>query len=144
MPRAKKQAPNVAYNERPQPVAAPTGMPYGENQAMRSAQAAVPIPSARPVTAALGGMPPEQAQQADTAAQLEATQAYNPTPIGLLNQTTRPNEPVTTGLASGPGAGPGILSMPQSSLAQTYYTLAQATGDDTFYDLAEQAMRSGQ
>jgi len=69
-----------------QPAQAPTGMPYGEHQQSIQSQQAVPLPNAAP--------------------------SATPGQFGPLDQPTgRPNEPVTTGLPLGAGAGPEALNM---------------------------------
>ena len=67
------------------PVETATGQPYGEAAEQRRAQEAVP----------LGGQP---------ALSL---------PPALRGPSVAPGEPVQTGLASGPGAGPEALAMPE-------------------------------
>ena len=82
-----------------------SGMPnYGDGQDLANLQAsapmaATPTPGAAPAPAN-GGEPAQQGQQA----------------IPIDAPTQRPGEPVTTGAASGPGAGPEVL--PATSQAQ--------------------------
>ena len=76
------------------PVETATGQPYGEAAEQRRAQEAVPM----------GGQP---------ALSL---------PPALRGPSMAPGEPVQTGLASGPGAGPEALAMPESG-AMTSATL---------------------
>lgn len=80
-----------------QPVRTPTGLGYGEATQLRQTQQQAP--AGQPQT------PPVSLQaQAHQAAQA------TPPPSRLIHAPTeRPNEPVTTGLASGPGAGPEAL-----------------------------------
>jgi hypothetical protein len=74
-----------------QPVRVPTGLPYGEGQALRQSQSAQPLPQQLPPT------PLEAAQQ-------------TPAPTAPITApSTRPGEPLTTGLPTGPGAGPEAL-----------------------------------
>lgn len=110
MPRAKK-APVAPYNTgHSAAMPEPTGRPYGARQATEQAIQASPL--------AQGSVPPvppiDQGQpaQADPAAALAAAQGYSPDGPGLLDPSQNPNEPVTAGLASGPGPGPGVLALP--------------------------------
>jgi len=66
-----------------QAISTPTGLPYGEAGALRSAQQAVPLP-----------------------------QTPTPNIIDLGAPTQRPGEPVTHGADAGPGAGSAILRQP--------------------------------
>lgn len=77
----------MAYSQRTDlntalPATAPGGQTYGARGAQESAQRAVPM--ARPPTSA-------------------------PPPVDLTGPTASPGEPITTGLATGPGAGPEAL-----------------------------------
>lgn len=86
MPRGRSKAygnrtdlnnPKIAVN-------APTGMPYGENKALRDAQKAVPMGNPEmPVPETVSGNIPTSAPV---------------TPIPLTAPTTRPNEDVLTGI----------------------------------------------
>jgi hypothetical protein len=89
-----------------------SGMPnYGDGQELADLQASAPMaatPSAKPVSATAVN------QAASAPAQGAPAQTLTP----LNAPTQRPNEPVTTGLTNGPGAGPSILGMPQGVAAQ--------------------------
>ena len=85
-----------------QPVKAPTGGKYGAAKQLQQAQQAVPLPQAGMTPAA----PPVDMQQA-----MASAQAFQ-MPMGLTAPTTNPNEPLTHGLAMGPGAGPEVLNNP--------------------------------
>lgn len=67
---------------------APTGLPYGQHQAMINSQHAVGLPVAQ--------NPAEQL-------------------VGLHEPTQRPNEPITAGMATGPGPGPEAVGLPPST-----------------------------
>lgn len=122
MPRAKKPpvAPvNTGHNEKI-PNVAPGGA-YGSRQATEQAIHAAPLagPSTSPVAAPAPVAPPgapdagvQPPSGVDPSAALQAAQQYSPQGPGLLDPSSNPNEPVTAGLASGPGVGPGALSMP--------------------------------
>lgn len=62
-------------------------------------------------------------------------------PAGLLGGSQRPLEPVTTGLATGPGAGPSVLGglNPTTPLSRMLRTLSERTGDPGFRDMADRA-----
>lgn len=76
-----------------QAVRVPTGGPYGQAQRLRQAQQAVPLPDDN-----------ARFQQA-----LNAARQANLTRTPLTAPTSRPDEPVTTGLPVGPGAGPEAI-----------------------------------
>lgn len=96
-----------------QGIQAPTGMPYGANKTLRGAQKAMPLPGpgAAPGGPPSGGGPPPGALMGAPAA-LAAAKGWNPPPTPLSAPSDRPGEPVTTGLASGSGAGPEALQGP--------------------------------
>jgi hypothetical protein len=72
-----------------------TGFAYGENQALSQQQAGAPMAKAPSPTAAAPSM---------------ASNLPQVTPINAPSE--RPDEPVTTGIAMGPGAGPEALTLP--------------------------------
>ena len=76
-----------------QPVRNPGGMDYGDNQAFVAQQQAAPM-AGRSATASPGGL-------ADLI-------SVPTTPITA--PTAYPTEPLTTGVAGGPGAGPEVLA----------------------------------
>lgn len=83
------------------PKAAP-GQQYGAAKQQLDAQAAVPLP-----TQAAGGAPPMQAP---------AQPMTLPGSLGALDQpSARPNEPITAGMSSGPGPGPGVVAAAQGN-----------------------------
>lgn len=61
--------------------------------------------------------------------------------VGLLNRPTgRPDEPVTTGLSRGQGAGPEILGLRRRSpLGEMMRMIAQQSGDPYLADLADRS-----
>lgn len=121
-----------------QAIQTPTGLPYGEGQDVRQAQAVVPLAdittqnqaqaTAPPPSPAGGGQPPQAAappaQPRDFASVLAAAQQMTP-PQGLLNQPSDPNAVIPSGRT-------------QSMWAQ----LAALTGDPSFLDLAVRARLS--
>lgn len=106
MPRGgrRRGTPGTAYAQRtdlnrPVPVQAATGQPYGAAKAQLDAQRAVPVaPPPSPPQAAAGPSQP----------------AGGPPPGGMgdfLRASERPGEPLTAGIASGAGPGPEALNM---------------------------------
>lgn len=115
-----------------QPAAAPTGLPYGQRQELIGLQRAAPIVD-------------EQARLGQAIAAARA-QAMPATPLSA--PTERPLEPVTTGLARGPGPGPEILSgqitgTPRAKSSDLFATLFAQTGDQEFAALARRAAERG-
>lgn len=115
------------------------GVRYGEGKDLAEMRQAAPIPNARaaatPSAPAPGPVPAE-------AASAVPPQLPMPKPGLLLAPSARPNEPVTTGLRRGPGAGPEVLSQAPltSPTGQLLRDLARITGRQHF---AELARRSG-
>lgn len=85
------------------PAQAPTGLPYGEHQALINDQRAIPLRSP--------GSPSPAPTSPGVAAPGAGTPPAGPQPGSLpwMHPTARPNEPVQHGLASGPGGGPEVL-----------------------------------
>jgi hypothetical protein len=80
------------------PVAAYTGGSYGSAKASADSQRAVPVQAPPGATQVPPAQPPQPLGPA-------------PGTLGdLTGPTARPNEPLTHGLATGPGAGPEVLS----------------------------------
>jgi hypothetical protein len=68
-----------------------------------------------------------------------------PPPIGLYEPTTRPDEPVQHGLASGPGGGPEVLGFAASETVwEALRQDALASGSKALLSLAERAIEMGQ
>lgn len=146
-----------------EPVAIKTapGQTYGQRTAQAAAQKAVPLapppgpavtPSAPPVPAG----PPHSGQQLgpQTPQQSPPQSLHSTSPEpGELHWTgpsQRPNEPLTHGMAQGPGAGPTVLTgigaianrtNPQDTATKLLATLAmQPTAGSQLRDLARVAM----
>ena len=85
-----------------------SGLPYGQGQATYDQQTAAPMAAASPMPSAPASAPMEM-----------------PTP--LMAPTGRPNEPITSGIDLGDGAGSGALNLPnqQPTLATTLRKIAQ-------------------
>lgn len=85
------------------PLNAPEGLPYGERQQLLAAQRAVPMAPAPTTRAATAPGPVPSTAGPGV-----------PTPVpgaagAFLRPTERPHEPVTAGMALGPGPGPEAL-----------------------------------
>jgi hypothetical protein len=73
-----------------------SGMPYGQGQALMAQQAAAPMAAAPKTT-------------------ISSPQISNlPQVTPLTAPSERPDEPVTTGIAMGPGAGPEAVTLPSN------------------------------
>lgn len=84
-----------------QPIRVPNGLPYGQGVQLHNAQKAMPV-----------GAPPQGAPPSAGASNPQTIQAatgWTPPTHNLTGPTQRPQEPVTTGIASGPGGGPEAL-----------------------------------
>lgn len=110
----REGTPGQAYGNRTdlnrnrQPVTVASGQPYGARQEQVAAQQAVPLPAAPPVPAS----PPGPA----------------PGSFGAFDRPTEnPNEPLTAGMAMGPGPGPEVLRTP-IGLSQTDELVARLRG----------------
>lgn len=105
-----------------QGVQVPTGVPYGQGQQLAEAQRAIPLPgpastpqphASRPSTTTAQSTTPAPTIARDPMeAALAAALAMEPPVGGLARPSQRPNEPVTAGLAIGPGPGPEVLPLP--------------------------------
>lgn len=102
---------------------------------------ATPAGTAQPIDVAPTSIASvQQVNRADQFAnQLAAAQ--NIRGAGLLQQPTmRMNEPVTTGLSTGPGAGPEVLQPIRTTPTGRFYQrISQVTGDPYFEQLARRA-----
>lgn len=133
MPRKSKTQPGQggAYANRTdlttgtQAVSAPTGLPYGERQALEQAQQQAPLP-----------------QQAGFDQTLAAAMGHNFQPVGLGAPTQRPHEPITHGLPMGPGAGPEILPT-SNTMTDQMRRLAMSTGDTAIQEIADRMAQYG-
>lgn len=102
---ARLGTPGTSYSNRTdlqaQPVRTATGQTYGAAGAQAAAQRAMPLAQV-PTASPPGGAPTGQGM--DPSAQGEAHPAIG----SLYGDTMNPDEPVTAGLPSGPGAGPSF------------------------------------
>lgn len=158
MPRKAKR---TIANQPAQAVGAVPGQMYGAGVEQMQMQRSMPSPNLRSApspgpSAGSGGSPvarvpseppqpvlqpqppvseAERFQRAvDAASQLRGQ-------VGVLRRSTdRPDEPVTAGLATGPGPGPTMLQMRQANpTAETLRRLSAVTGDRYFAELARRA-----
>lgn len=145
MPRKRKPAgPSNQGGYGAQPIAEPTGRPYGERKESVDSQRAMPLPQdpgpqAGPAPA--GPASPAGAPAPDPEARLEAamrTAQRMRAPQPLFGPTTRPGEPITAGMPTGAGPGPEVLRT-GDRVARTFRQLAEASGDARFEQLAELA-----
>ena len=138
VPAVHPQIPGQANGRPNQPDVQPTGLPYGQSQALNQSQAAAPVPNT-------------QGSQLAQAIQ-DARGMAPPGGTGLTElgaPTERPYEHIMTG-ASGPG-GIGQPVAPQvpptqgensqvnSQLADLFDAIAQASGSNRMKNLAQQA-----
>jgi hypothetical protein len=135
VPRAKKPA-AAPFNTGNNLPAVPPGLPYGQRQATQQALAAVPdkgpgVAVAPPAGGPAGGPPAGPQGAPDQAALMAALQNYQPPQGDLTAPTANPNEPVTAGLPSGPGPGPGTMqAAPDLIGAQLNAIFQQFPNDD--------------
>lgn len=103
-----------------QALRAPTGMDYGDHQAMIASERLAPLAQATMPT------PPSPAPTGGTAVAATGTPAapgYAGGPFGA--PSAQPNVPVTNGAAIGPGAGSEAMTLPQGSAPQTTGAMTQ-------------------
>lgn len=128
--------------KRTQPLSAvPTGQPYGAHQAEENYVRQNPLQAVPPVQAPGGQTVPFDQQ----IAALRAGPAPNVVP--LTAPTQRPNEPLTAGMATGPGPGPDVLGIVprRNRIADVYAALAAGpNADPAWGQLADAARRLGQ
>jgi hypothetical protein len=142
MPRTAKRTLSGAPA---QPVQAVEGQAYGNGVKQEQMQQLMPLPNqqgtpaaAPPATQAA----PNPVQDAPmTHEQLLAIAAQMKGQAGtLLPETTRPDEPVTAGLVSGPGPGPEALALRRGSpTGDMLRQLTEQTGDPLFAEIAAKA-----
>lgn len=128
MPRTRQyQAPAAANNQA-----------YGLRGDQIQAQQAMPIPQSDPVPQA----PQPSATDPDL---VSMAQQFDPGITPLSAPTQRPDEPVTTGLTLGAGAGPEIFSSPARAQrsADMLDMLAQYSGDDRTRQMAARIRATG-
>jgi hypothetical protein len=159
MPRKAKRSGTTQTGA---PAAAPTalrGQPYGEGERALESQRRTPVPSGPPPAPGMtapsgapggqaggsgsstGGPDPRLLQQMRMQAAMQAAGRMKP-PTSLYAETQRPSEPITAGMALGPGAGPEVVRT-GDRVARTFRMIADVTGDPRFQELADLAARRG-
>jgi hypothetical protein len=118
------------------PVQVPTGLPYGENQALSQDQKQVPMGAAPSAPAAPQGPPP--GGQMDQAAN-DAQQFQMPQLGKLTRPTERPQEPVTAGITGGPQPLGQAQPGPTPGIADMLSSIARVSGSSAIAQLAQRA-----
>ena len=123
------------------PVTVAKNQEYGKATEQRAAQNAIPMgstptaPAAQapsPARTLLGNMPSSQGP------------VVAPGSSPFLHPTSRPNEPIQAGIASGPGPGPEALGQPQNAVSSALSGLAAMPGASLgLIDLAASARLLG-
>lgn len=136
MPRKRKAEPD--YGNRSdlqsapaQPVTAAPDQAYGEAGSQRAAQTEMPLPNALA----------QQRSQYDSAVQ--AAQQTDFQPINIGQASSRPGEPITHGLSSGPGAGPEALRPWGSRASDVLQAMAENSDDPSLRWMADLARSKG-
>lgn len=149
MPRKAKR---TQSGQPAQPVSPVPGQMYGAGVEQARLQATMPAPNLRlapgvsspqatPAAAPTAPAAPSGPSQPERfRAAIQAAQELQ-SQTGLLRQpTTKPDEPLTAGLLTGPGPGPEVLGTRFGNpTAATLYKLSQITGDPLFANLARRA-----
>jgi len=122
---------------------------YGKGVEQQALQKAMPTPQAQQPKAA--SPQPTRQRQAQAAAPAPLPPQRPVDPMAAMQSlrgranlfgapTARPDEPVTSGLSVGPGAGPEALGMAQRSpTGDLLRHLSRVLGDDQFALLAQRA-----
>ena len=135
-------------DQHPQGARVPTGLPYGQHQMLQNAQRQMPVAGGTsstpgPVTPGNPGpLPPDHPQV------LQAAQNFTPPIMPLSRPSSRPLEPIQSGIPNGPGPGPEALAgnaFPQAGgqLSSLLAQMAQHTGSSAIALLAQRAQQSG-
>lgn len=141
MPRARK----TISGAKAQPLSPIPGQMYGAGVEQQRLQKAMPTPqvqASKPgIPTGQPASPPAQASAPAPTANMGMLAQAMRDKVGLLRDgSQRPNEPVTTGLTRGAGAGPEALAgMKQSPLGDTLRELSVVLGDPYFAQLAQKA-----
>lgn len=141
MPRARK----TMTGAKAQPVSSIPGQMYGVGVEQQRLQQAMPTPQVQATKPAIPtgqpASPPAQTSAPAPTADMGMLAQAMRDKVGLLRDPSqRPNEPVTTGLTRGAGAGPEALSgVRQSPLGDTLRELSMVLGDPYFAQLAQKA-----
>ena len=138
MPRGKPRT--TQAGDPAQKIASVPGQRYGEGVEQQAMQQAMPAPDMVEATApnpsAPQGAPVMPMPPVDPAAIQGYLQSNNP---NMLGGTALPDQPVTAGLSSGPGAGPSAVAGPRTPPSRWLSRMAEETGNPKWRRLAEQA-----
>ena len=141
MPRKR---PRTRTGEEPQNVKSVPGQRYGEGVEQQALQRAMPapdvtgnVPSPQLPNEPIVG-PGGQGPLGDPAMLTEYLGANNP---NLFAGSQRPDEPITSGLSTGPGPDQQVLSMGRTTtpIGRFFERLATETGDPRWRHLQERA-----
>ena len=137
MPRKVK----TISGDAPQKVASVPGQRYGEGVEQQQMQQKMPAPKVQDGPPARGAEPVTAAptRPGPTPEMLQAYLAANNPQ--LLSETQIPDQPVTHGLPTGPGAGPEVLNMGVNTtpIARTLRQISASTGNPKWARLADRA-----
>lgn len=150
---ARQGTPGQAYGNRTDlnrsmPIETATDQGYGVAAEQQAAQRAIPVasqptPGAQPGNPAQGPgvIPPVQPQT--ITGQLPSVQKY-PGELKFTHPTDYPDEPLTTGLPIGDGAGPEVMHTFAPQIGSALQSLAAAPGASAMVmDLAKAAKNMG-
>lgn len=130
MPRARKTQSGAKAQSVPDSV---PGVRYGEGVEQQQLAQAMPTPDMQD-----GGAPAAAGPQPLDPSMLGGLMGN--APVGALRASASPDEPITAGLASGPGPGrEAMYNAKPSPLGRTLQQLANMTGDPVFSELARKA-----
>lgn len=117
--------------------AAPNDQAYGMRGDQIAAQQAIPLPQTQ-----APGMQPTEPQQPSM---IDQARQFDPGITPLTAPTSRPGEPVTSGLPMGAGPGPEIFSTPARAhrTADVLLQLADLSGTDRWREMAERIRAAG-
>ena len=142
----RQGTPGTAYGNRTDlnaalPVQAATGQGYGEAGAQQAAQRAIPVAPQQVSVAA--PQAPAQAAPTTVSEQLPQQATY-PGELRFLHPTDYPNEPTTSGIDMGAGAGSEALMTTRPGIANMLGSLANSpNASATLMDLASAARTLG-
>ncbi len=141
MPRTRKTLSGAPA----QPIGQIAGQEYGADEALMEVQRAMPAPQVTQTAAQPAASPPAGPGSGpppglDKAELLALAKGMSERTGLLTTPTQRPHEPVTAGLASGPGPGPEMIPLVRGTpTGDTMRRISALTGDTLFAQLADQA-----
>ena len=137
--------------QNPQGAKVPTGLQYGQRQALQQAQRSMPLPDVNTIHAPQAGGGAPAALPPDHPDTLAAAHSWTPPIQPLSRPSNRPGEPVQSGIPLGPGPGPEALAGPSTqpsgvntNLSSLLAQIAQGSGSKVVADLAQRAAAAGQ